>query len=138
MAADVLIALALAATGAPAGAVPDPLAASFAGWYTEIEDDLGTGDSRVKRVVTAGCLTTITGEKGSCRVDWRTVDTVALEDVFVFLKGPSLQIAVVADVRDAAGQAKLRGMWMAMRALSARCATGMPPVAPNEAGVTLP
>lgn len=99
----------------------DPLAAAFQGWHTEVEDDLGTGDSRVTGVATQGCITTITGEKGRWAVDWRTVRTIALEDVFVFLEGPGLKLAVVADVQDAAGQAKLRGMRDAMAALATTC-----------------
>ena len=129
-----LAALALVAADPPA----DPLRASFAGWLTEVEDDLGDGDSRITGVTTAGCTTTIIGEKGRWVVDWRTVQTVALEDVFVFLKAPRLKIAVVADVRDTAGQAKLRGMWTGMKALATRCTAGGAAHAPNEAGVTLP
>lgn len=128
-----LTALALAAAD-PAG---DALKASFAGWLTEVEDDLGSNDSRVTGVATDGCTTTITGEKGRWTVDWRTVRTVALEDVFVFLEGPSLKIAVVADVRSESDLPKLRGMWTAMRTLAARC--GAPGLrAPDEAAMRLP
>lgn len=126
-----LAALALA-TAAPV----DPLQASFAGWITEIEDDLGGGDSRVTGVATTACATTITGAKGRWTIDWRTVGTIALEDVFVFLEGPGLKLAVVADVRDTAGQTKLRGMWTAMKALATRCAGT--PHAPDDANVRLP
>lgn len=137
-ASALLAALALArAQLQPEPADAAALTASFAGWHTEVEDDLGP-DSRVTAVATAGCVTTVTGEEGSWRLDWRTIETVAPEDVFVFLKGPGVQLAVVADVRDAAGQAKLRAMWTAMRGLAARCATGTPPRIPDEAGVTLP
>lgn len=136
MTANLLLAALALVQAAPLAA--DPLAASFAGWHTGVEDDLGSADSRVKAVRTAGCVTTVTGEKGSWRLDWRTIETIALEDVFVFLKGPGVQLAIVADVRDAAGQAKLRGMWTAMRGLAARCAVGTLPRVPDEAGVTLP
>lgn len=135
MTVSAVLALALAQ------AVPtevDLLAASFSGWHTAVEDDLGSADSRVQAVATVGCVTTLTGEKGSWRLDWRVIETIALEDVFVFLKGPGLQLAVVADVRDAAGEAKLRSMWTAMRGLATRCATGTPPRVPDEATVTLP
>lgn len=121
------------ATAAPA---VDPLAASFAGWRTEVEDDLGNGDSRVTGVATAGCVTTIAGEKGRWAIDWRTMKTVALEDVFVFLEGPGLKLAVVADVRGDADLAKLRGMWTAMRGLATRC--GGVIRAPNGAALRLP
>ena len=134
MAASPLLAALMLAQVAPA----DPLAASFAGWHTEVEDDLGSADSRVVSARTAGCVTTVVGEKGNWRLDWRTIETVALEDVFVFLKGPGVQLAVVADVRDAAGQTKLRGMWTAMRGLSARCHPGAPAQLPADAGMTLP
>lgn len=117
-----LAALALLAANPQADAQADALGAAFAGWHTEIEDDLGP-DSRVTGVATEGCVTTITGEKGRWAVDWRTVRTIALEDVFVFLDGPGLKLAVVADVRDAAGQAKLRGMRDAMAGLRGRCQT---------------
>lgn len=130
-----LAALALAAAPA-ADAQADALRAAFRGWYTEVEDDLGTGDSPVREVATAGCVTTITGEKGRWTVDWRTVRTIALEDVFVFLEGPGLKLAVVADVHDAAGQAKLRGMWTAMKALATRC--GGQARVPDEGNVRLP
>lgn len=132
--ASLFAALALVQAPVPAA---DPLASSFAGWHTEIEDDLGDNDSRVTGVATDGCTTVITGEKGSWRVDWATVQTIALEDVFVFLEAPSLKLAVVADVRDAAGQARLRGMWAVMKGLATRCA-GRPPRAPDEANVRLP
>lgn len=72
-------------------------------------------------VTTQGCVTTIAGEKGRWTVDWRTVRTIAMEDVFVFLEGPGLKIAVVADVRDAAGQGRLRAMRDAMAARAAKC-----------------
>lgn len=121
---------------AAAAPIGDPLAASFAGWLTQVEDDLGDGDSTVTGVATRGCLTTITGEKGRWTVDWRTVRTVALEDVFVFLEGPGLKLAVVADVKSEADLPKLRGMWTAMRDLAARC--GAQARAPDEAGVRLP
>ena len=105
--------------------MPDPqaqaLQTSFAGWRTEIEDDLGSGDSRVTGVATKGCTTTITGEKGRWVLDWRAVRTIALEDVFVFLEGPGLKLAVVADVRSEADLPKLRGMRDAMLALVSRC-----------------
>jgi hypothetical protein len=100
---------------------PDPVAAAFAGWHVEVEDDLGGGDSRVTAVSTVGCVTTIMGEKGRWAIDWARVDTVGLADVFVFLRAPELQIAVVADVRDEAGLAKLRGMHTAMIAARERC-----------------
>jgi hypothetical protein len=120
--ASLLAALALAqAAPAPAEDHAAALSRAFAGWYTEVEDDLGDADSRVTGVATDGCVTMITGEKGRWRVDWRTVEAVALEDVFVFLAGPGLKIAVVADVRDEAGLAKLRGMHAAMRGLAAGC-----------------
>lgn len=115
MSGSLLLALTLAA------ATADPIAATFAGWHTEVEDDLGTGDSRVSGVATQGCVTTIIGEKGRWAIDWRQVRTIALEDVFVFLEGPGLKLAVVADVRDAAGQDKLRGMRDAMARLATRC-----------------
>lgn len=130
-----LAALALAATSSDPGA--DALQASFAGWHIAVEDDLGAGDSPVRSVATQDCVTTIAGEKGRWTVDWRTVRTIALEDVFVFLEAPGLKIAVVADVRDAAGQEKLRGMWTAMKTLATRCAARAPH-APDEAAVRLP
>ena len=127
-----LAALALAAADPSA----DALRESFAGWLTEVEDDLGDGDSRVTGVATVSCMTTITGEKGRWVVDWRTVQTVALEDVFVFIEAPGVKLAVVADVRSEADLPKLRGMWAAMRGLAARC--GATVRAPDEAGVRLP
>ena len=127
-----LAALALAAADPPA----DALRASFAGWLTEVEDDLGDGDSRVTGVATVGCTTTITGEEGRWAVDWRTVRTIALEDVFVFLEAPGMKLAVVADVKSEADLPKLRGMWTAMRALATRC--GGAARAVDEAGVRLP
>lgn len=125
-------ALALAAADPAA----DPLKASFAGWHTEVEDDLGDGDSRITDVATRGCTTTIIGEKGRWTVDWRTVRTVALEDVFVFIEAPGVKLAVVADVKSEADLPKLREMWTAMKALAARCDAA--PSAPDEAGVRLP
>ena len=120
----------LAAALALIAATPDPqaeaLRASFAGWYTEVEDDLGSGDSRVTGVVTDGCTTTITGEKGRWTIGWRSVRTVALEDVFVFLEGPGVKLAVVADVRSEADLSKLRGMRDAMVALANRCGGKLP------------
>ena len=128
-----LMALALAADDPPA----DFLRESFAGWTTQIEDDLGHRQSRVTEAVTRGCVTTITGEQGQWSVDWRKVKTVALEDVFVFLEGPQLKLAVVADVQNDAGQARLRAMWVAMRTLATRCG-GEGPHAVDDADVTLP
>lgn len=87
-------------------------------------------------VVTQGCITTITGEKGRWVVDWRTIRTVALEDVFVFLEAPGLKIAVVADVKSEADLPRLRGMWTVMKALALRC--GGAARTPDEAGVRLP
>ena len=130
-----LIALALALT--PADDPPaDALRESFASWTTAVEDDLTHTDSPVTDVATDGCTTKIAGERGNWTVDWRTVRTVALEDVFVFLEGPQLKLAVVADVQDQAGQARLRGMWNAMQGLARRC--GGEPRVPDEAAVTLP
>lgn len=128
-----LAALALAAAD-PAG---DALQASFVGWHTEIEDDLGSGDSRVTGVVTRGCVTTVSGEKGRWELDWRAIRTVALEDVFVFVEGPGVKLAVVADVRGEADLPKLRGMRDAMVALAARCQP-TPPRAAAPAGVSRP
>lgn len=102
-------------------AAADPIAAAFAGWYVEVEDDIGGGDWRVIGVGTEDCVTTLTGEKGRWAIDWHTVRTIALEDVFVFMEGPGLKIAVVADVKDAAGQGRLRAMRDAMTAEASRC-----------------
>ncbi|WP_425230532.1 hypothetical protein [Sphingomonas sp.] len=135
MAVEALIAL-LITQAAPAAATPDPLAASFAGWIIEVEDDLHHSSSRLQSVVTAGCVTTLKGAQGRWVVNWRTVDTVALEDVFVFLRGTAFQIAVVADVQDTAGRAKLRRMWMAMQMLARRCGGGA--LAVDDSGVVLP
>lgn len=128
------IALALAAANDPPA---DFLRESLAGWPTQIEDDLTHRQARVSDAATAGCTTTMTGEQGSWTVDWRKVRTVALEDVFVFLEGPQLKLAVVTDVQNGADQARLRAMWTAMRTLATRCG-GEGPHAVDDAGVTLP
>ena len=128
-----LMALALVAADDPP---VDALREIVAGWPTAIEDDLSHGNSRVTDVATRGCVTTITGERGNWTVDWRKVRTVALEDVFVFLEGPQLKLAVVADVRDTDDQARLRNMWTAMRTLATRC--GGEPHAVDEGDVRLP
>ena len=72
-------------------------------------------------VATDGCVTIIAGEKGRWAIDWRTVRTIAMEDVFVFIEGPGLKIAAVADVKDASGQGRLRAMRDAMVAAAGRC-----------------
>lgn len=99
----------------------DPIAASFKDWRVEIEDDLGGADSRVRSVATKGCATTIVGKEGRWTIDWRAVRVIAMEDNFVFLEGPALKMAVVADVRDEAGQLRLRTMRDAMQAAADRC-----------------
>jgi hypothetical protein len=99
----------------------DPIAATFRGWHVEVEDDRGGPDARVTDATTIGCVTTISADKRSWAVDWSQVDTIGLADVFIVLRGPGLQIAVVADVRDAAGVARLRGMRDAMMAAQGRC-----------------
>jgi hypothetical protein len=70
---------------------------------------------------TKGCKTQIVGTTRKWTIDWRKVKIVALEDTFVFVAAPPVQLAIVGDASIPEQAAKLAALNAAMKQAAARC-----------------
>ena len=106
----------------PPANVVDPIGAAFARLsYAEIEDDLSSGDARIKAMVTKDCTTEMRAADKSWALNWRTVTEVGPGDTFVYVAGPGVQLAIVGDASKPDQAAALSALHMAMRAMRERC-----------------
>jgi hypothetical protein len=95
---------------------------AFKGVIAQIEDDVGKGpDRRLKTIHTTGCKSTLQAKGKRWTIDWTKAEAVALEDSFIFLKAPPVQLAIVVDMGKPTQSEKLRAMYRAMAAKAGEC-----------------
>jgi hypothetical protein len=100
---------------------------AFKGLIAQIEDDVGNGpDRRLKSIRTAGCKSILQAKGKSWTVDWAKAEAVALEDSFIFLKAPPVQLAIVGDMGKPAQREMLRVLYRAMATKASECLKGNP------------
>jgi hypothetical protein len=102
-----------------AGATID---AASKGLVAQIEDDVNKGrDHQLKAMRTKGCKTRLRATNRSWTVDWSKAEAVLLEDTFIFIKSPPVQIAIVGDASKPDQWAKLKALYGAMIAKVEAC-----------------
>jgi hypothetical protein len=106
----------------PPASDPDPIATAFNGLIAEVEDDLGSNDQLLDRIETTGCTSRLIGKTHSWTIDWRTMETVAHGDTFVFIKGKDTALAIVGNAGKPDQAQKLSQLLAAMTAVYGQCA----------------